>query len=420
MTSVARAGGLEIAIVGAGLGGMSAAIALRRVGHRVIVLERAPALGEVGAGIQIAPNAARLLLGWRVMDKLAPRSVAAEHSNRRRWQDGRLLGSFELGDLAVERYGSPYLCQHRADLHAALLEVATQTDGEGPPVELQLGRAVTTADPGDQGRRPRLRFSDGSAHETDCVIAADGIDSRVRDSIFGPSGSPLTGQITQRMIIPLNSVDPIPALAALWASPDLNIWLGPNRHAVMHPVRGRAGVYLGVTTATDSPEHAAELARTGHDQLLASLRDWDPCLQQMVATADGVTSWPLNDRDLAPEWQAGRVCLIGDACHAMLPFQAQGAAQALEDAAVLAEELGGIGPDGVTTALSRFVERRQPRAQQVLDASRGNGDLFHLPDGPDQQARDAQLAEGLGDFRAYLWLWAAEPDGRLRTASTEA
>jgi salicylate hydroxylase len=406
--------GLEIAIVGAGLGGMSAAIALRRVGHRVIVFEQTPVLAEVGAGIQVAPNAARLLDRWGVIDRLAPRSVPAAHSNRCRWEDGRLLGSFELGELAVERYGSPYLCQHRADLHAALLGVATQSDGDGPPVELQLGRAVVSADPGQPGRRPRLSFSDGAVHETDGVIAADGIASRVRESLFGPSASPLTGQVTQRMIIPLSSVDPSPALAALWASPDLNIWLGPNRHAVMHPVRGRAGVYLGVTTATESPEHAAELARTGHDQLLASLRDWDPSLQQMVAAADGVSSWPLYDRDVATEWQAGRVCLIGDACHAMLPFQAQGAAQALEDAAVLGDELAGTERGDVAAALSRFVQRRRPRAQRVLEASRGNGDLFHFPDGPEQQARDAELAEGLGDFRAYLWLWAAEPDGRLR------
>jgi salicylate hydroxylase len=417
MTLGARSRGLEIAIVGAGLGGMSAAIALRRVGHRVIVFEQAPALAEVGAGIQVAPNAARLLDRWGVMDRLAPRSVPAAHSNRRRWQDGRLLGSFELGDLAVERYGSPYLCQHRADLHAALRDVATQRDGDGPPVELQLGRAVAGVDPGQPGR-PRLSFADGAVWETDGVIAADGIASRVRESVFGPSPSPLTGQVTQRMIIPLSSVDPIPALAALWASPDLNIWLGPNRHAVMHPVRGRAGVYLGVTTATESPEHAAELARTGHQQLLASLREWDPCLQQMVAAADGVSSWPLYDRDVATEWQAGRVCLIGDACHAMLPFQAQGAAQALEDAAVLGDELAGVESDGVSAALSRFVQRRRPRAQRVLEASRGNGDLFHFPDGPEQQARDAELAEGLGDFRAYLWLWAAEPDGQLRTPAT--
>jgi salicylate hydroxylase len=406
---------LEIAIVGAGLGGMSAAIALRRVGHRVTVFEQAPALAEVGAGIQIAPNAARLLDRWGVMDRLALRSVPAAHSNRRRWEDGRLLGSFELGDLAVERYGSPYLCQHRADLHAALLAVAAQDDGDGPPVELQLGRPVVSVDPGQPERRPSLSFAAGAVHQTDAVIAADGIASRVRESLFGPSLSPLTGQVTQRMIIPLSSVDPIPALAALWASPDLNIWLGPNRHAVMHPVRGRAGVYLGVTTATESPEHAAELARTGQESLLASLRDWDPCLRQMVAAADGVSSWPLYDRDVATDWQAGRVCLIGDACHAMLPFQAQGAAQALEDAAVLGEELAGVGSDDVAAALSRFVARRRPRAQRVLEASRGNGDLFHFPDGPEQQARDAELAEGLGDFRAYLWLWAAEPDGRLRS-----
>ncbi len=138
----------------------------------------------------------------------------------------------------------------------------------------------------------------------------------------------------------------------------------------------------------------------------------------MVKAADGVSSWPLYDRDVATDWQAGRVCLIGDACHAMLPFQAQGAAQALEDAAVLGDELAGVEPDGVVAALSRFVERRRPRAERVLEASRGNGDLFHFPDGPDQQARDAELAKGLGDFRAYLWLWAAGPDGRLTASAT--
>jgi salicylate hydroxylase len=412
---------LRIAIVGAGLGGLSAAIALRRTGHAVTVLEQAPQLGEVGAGIQTAPNASRLLDAWGVLDALGGRSVAAQASNRRRWATGELLGSFALGDSAVQRYGAPYLCQHRADLHAAMTEVAVGAEGSGDPVEIVLGASVEGAI--DHGGEVEVEAGGDGPRRFDALIAADGIASRVRDHTFGADGEDTpTDQLTQRMIVDLARVADDAAVAQLVATPALNIWLGPGRHAVLHPVRGTAGVYLGVTTQTDSPAEALAAAQTSQEQLIETLRDWDPRLTTLARAADGMTSWPLFDRDVVPTWVRGRVALMGDACHAMLPFQAQGAAQAIEDGAVLGDLLADAGPADVPAALRAYEAARRPRATRVLEASRGNSPLFHFPDGPEQVARDAELAQGTGDFRAYLWLWAANPDGSdapLGAATTE-
>ena len=401
---------LRIAIAGAGLGGLSAAIALRRAGHEVTVLEQAPELGEIGAGIQTAPNASRVLEAWGVLDALGGRSVAAEASNRRRWADGGLLGSFPLGDSAVRRYGAPYLCQHRADLHAAMTEVAVGDDGPGDPVEVVLGARVDGAI--DHGDEVEVQAGAAGPRRVHALIAADGIASRIRPATFGAEDADTpTDQLTQRMIVDLGQVAGDAAVQELVATPALNIWLGPGRHAVLHPVRGTTGVYLGVTTQTHSPAEALAAAQTSGTQLIETLRDWDPRLTTLAEAADGMTSWPLFDRDVTPAWVRGRVALMGDACHAMLPFQAQGAAQAIEDGAVLGDVLAGVEPAGVGAALRAYEAARRPRATRVLEASRGNSPLFHFPDGPEQRARDAELAQGSGDFRAYLWLWAANPDG---------
>ena len=400
---------LRIAIAGAGLGGLSAAIALRRAGQAVTVLEQAPELGEVGAGIQTAPNASRLLDQWGVLEALGGRSVAAEASNRRRWATGELLGTFPLGDSAVQRYGAPYLCQHRADLHAAMLEVAVAEDGPGDPVQIVLDARVDSAI--DHGAELELQIAGGDGPRCDALIAADGIASRIRAATFGADAADAaTSQLTQRMIVDLERVDDA-AVAELVATPALNIWLRPHRHAVCHPVRGTSGVYLGVTTETSSVAEALAAAQISQAQLIETLCEWDPRLGTLARAADRMTSWPLFDHDVFPSWARGRVALMGDACHAMLPFQAQGAAQAIEDGAVLGDRLAGIDAAAVPEALAAYEAARRPRATRVLEASRGNSPLFHFPDGPDQVARDAQLAEGSGDFRAYLWLWAANPDG---------
>jgi salicylate hydroxylase len=401
---------LRVAIVGAGLGGLAAAIALRRSGQEVTVFEQAPEMGEVGAGIQTAPNASRLLDAWGVLDALGERSVPAAASNRRRWADGTLLGSFPLGDSAIERYRGSYLCQHRADLHAAMVEVAIGAEGRGDPVEVVLGAPVHGVI--DHADEVEVEAGPGGARRFDALIAADGIASRVRDATFGSEGEDTpTEQLTQRMIVDLSRVAGDPAVEELVATPALNIWLGPGRHAVMHPVRGRSGVYLGVTTETRSPAETLAAAETSKAELIETLRDWDPRLTTLAEAADAMTSWPLFDRDVVPTWVRGRVALMGDACHAMLPFQAQGAAQAIEDGAVLGELLAAAEPASVGAALQAYEAARRPRAEKVLEASRGNKALFHFPDGTEQEARDAELAQGSGDFRAYLWLWAANPDG---------
>jgi salicylate hydroxylase len=395
---------LSCLIVGAGLGGLAATIALRQAGHAVTVLEQAPALGAIGAGIQTAPNASRLLAEWGVAEVLGRTAVESECSNRRRWQDGRLLGSFPQGDALRKNAGAPYWLAHRADLHAALLEVATADHDRGEPATLELDQRVEGIESGDEGAA--VITGGGKRFEADLVIGADGINSVVRSRLFGPRSTPFAGQVTRRMIVPVDAVADLPGFDELLVEPSLTIWIGPDRHCVLHPVHGRTHLYLGITAET--PEWNAEWSET-KDQLATAIADWDPRIGQMVDAAPEMTAWPLYDDAPLDRWVEGRIALIGDACHPMLPFQAQGAAQAMEDGAALATALANTTT--VESGLRSYQDSRLPRATRVQAASRENGPAFHLPDGPAQAARDAKLAVGGGDFDSYLWLWSARPDG---------
>jgi salicylate hydroxylase len=225
---------LRCIIAGAGLGGLSAAIALRQAGHEVTVLERAAELGTVGAGIQIAPNAARLLGAWGVVDAFRPDAVRAEAAIRRRWQDGAILGEVLMGEAVERRFGAAYWCLHRADLHRALVDVATGERGSGPPVEIHLGCPVSgvTATGPNEARVVTAAGEEFSGH---VVIGADGINSAVRDALFGPQPHSFSGRVTNRHVLDMADIAHDEELIQLLERPAQNIWLGPGGSALTHP-----------------------------------------------------------------------------------------------------------------------------------------------------------------------------------------
>lgn len=401
---------LSCVIAGAGLGGLAAAIALRRAGHEVLVLEQADELGTVGAGIQMAPNASRLLGAWGVVDAFRPVAVRAEAAIRRRWSDGHVLGEAPMGEAVERHFGAAYWCLHRADLHSALVAVATAGDGVGAPVEIRLGVAVTDVASTGPGRG-RVVTSAGEEMAADLVVGADGIRSAVRESLFGPQPQSFSGRVTNRHVVSISDLGDDEELIELLSRPAQNIWLGPGGSALTHPLRGGEGFYLAITKAGVAEAEAVWSMPVEKDEELGRLTEWDPRLTRMVQAAPTVTAYGLHDSEPMDRWSEGRVVLLGDACHAMLPFQAQGAGQAIEDGAVLAAQLTGAGAEDVDAAIARYVAARKPRTARVQAASRANAALWHLPEGEEQRRRDEQLATGAGDFTSYEWLWSVGPEG---------
>ncbi|MBS1881800.1 MAG: FAD-dependent monooxygenase [Actinobacteria bacterium] len=398
---------LRVVVVGAGLGGLAAAIALRRAGHEVVVVEQADALGTVGAGIQMAPNASRLLDSWGVVERFAGVGVPAQAAVRRSWSDGEILGEVEMGDALLESVGASYWCLHRADLHSALVGAATDPDDPGPPAEIRLDAPATAVV--STGPDEAIVEAGGEEVRGDLVIGADGIRSVVRTDLFGPESPWFSGRVTNRHVLDAALIRADEELAELIARPAQNIWLGPNGHVITHPIKGGNGLYMGVTRAGLEPDEAFWSLPVDPVELKAQIAGWDDRIHRLIDLAPTITAYGLHDSEPMDAWSVGRVGLLGDACHAMLPFQAQGAAQAIEDGAGLAVALREHGDD-VAAALRRYEEMRKPRVTRVQEASRANAALWHLQEGPEQARRDEELKSGSGDFKSYQWLWAPTGD----------
>lgn len=394
---------LRCVVVGAGLGGLAAAIALRRAGHEVVVVEQADALGTVGAGIQMAPNASRLLDGWGVVDRFRAVGVPAAAAVRRNWESGEVLGEVEMGEALVERVGASYWCLHRADLHAALVAAATDPDDLGPPAEIRLAAAATAV--AATGPDEAIVVAGGEEVRGDLAIGADGIRSVVRTDLFGPKAPWFSGRVTNRHVLDARLIRADEELAQLIARPAQNIWLGPNGHVITHPIKGGDGLYMGVTRAGLEPDEAFWSKPVDPEELKARIEGWDPRIHKLIGLAPTITAYGLHDSEPMDAWSIERVGLLGDACHAMLPFQAQGAAQAIEDGAGLAVALAAH-PGDVPAALRHYEAIRKPRVSKVQAASRANAALWHLPPGPEQERRDEELRSGAADFKSYEWLWA--------------
>ncbi|HET7527044.1 MAG TPA: FAD-dependent monooxygenase [Burkholderiaceae bacterium] len=396
----------HIAIVGGGIGGLAAALFLRRAGIAATVYEQADALREVGAGLVVPPNMVRPLLRLGLGDSLQRVAVRLDAAwEFRRWQDGRVLFTQPMGDVCRQLYGVDCYVAHRADL-LQLLQAAL------PAEQLRLGHRCTEAiahGDGVQLRLARRAAADVVVH-ADAAIGADGIHSIVRAGAAPHVDARFSGLCAFRCLVDATHA---PAMAL---RPVQTLWLGPGRHFVHYPISaGRLVNVVAIVPAGDWQRESWTAPGSVAD-LRAAFDGWDERVLQLIDSASQTMRWALVDREPLARWTEGRISLLGDAAHPMLPFFAQGAAQAIEDAEALASCLHGVEREALPAALQRYEALRRPRASRVQTMSRGREVRNHLPDGPQQQQRDAELARG-DPLRDSAWLYG---DARERTLPASA
>ena len=383
---------MQVIVAGGGVGGLAAALFLARCGASVSVLERAPAFTEIGAGLQLSPNATRLLfaLGLEAaLRRVAFRPQAAEVRDR---ADGRRLLVTPLGAAAEARWGAPYLQLHRADLLDVLLAAAGAA-----------GVALRTACPlegvAQDGRRVQVETG-GETLEADVLVGADGVRSRVRAALFGETPARFTGQIAWRGLVEAARL-PDGLIA-----PSATVWTGPGAHFVHYFVRGGCMVSFAGFTAgrRTSPESWTEPAGPG--EIAAAFNGWPEPVTALIAALADAPGWraAVHDRPPQRDWSRGRVALLGDAAHPMTPYLAQGAGMAVEDAEALARHLNGDRPPA--EALAAYVRERRARTRRVQAWAQRNGAVFHLPT-PVRRAAFAMARRGAaGDLG---WLYGYRP-----------
>ncbi|MCW5572531.1 MAG: FAD-dependent monooxygenase [Steroidobacteraceae bacterium] len=379
---------LHVAIVGAGIGGLAAALALQRAGLRVSVHEQAPQLGEVGAGLSLSPTAAHSLRYLGIGAALDVAAYLPEDQAVRHYQDGRALQWTNRGRALLEKYGERYYLIHRADLHDALAAAVRANDAAA----IRPGRRLVTLS--QTGDGVRLGFADGGTATADVVVGADGSRSQTRHLLFGDSAPKYTGYIAWRGLVPMDRV-PQSVL-----DPPSGIYVGPGHLVNRYPVRGgRLLNFVAFAEREAWTEEGWSIPSTV-DELLREFEDWHPDVRTFLAAVppENLFKWGLFDREPLTVWHRGRVTLLGDAAHPVLPFLGHGAVLAIEDSVLLARAFGSAG--SIDEALARYGAARIPRAAFVVRESRLAVKVFHShePEKYPQKTGGRAADERLGLF----------------------
>ena len=354
----------------------------------------------MGAGIQIPPNSSRILQRWGLLEKTEAVSIRPSDFILRSYKDGKVLSKQNLIPYAEERYGTPYLHIHRADYHSLLVDEARRVG-----VHIQLDATVTTID----FERPAARLSGKPDFVADIIIGADGLKSVCREALLGHADPPhLTGDLAYRITIKADDMKQHPLLCQLVQEPAITYWLGPDSHAVGYLLKGGGGLYNIVVTNPDNLPETVNMAKANLQEMRDFFKDWEPMFKALLDTVQDCSKWRLQNSREMKTWShpSGRFALLGDACHATLPYLAQGAAQAVEDGAVLGALFEKIEDKSQLPDLLVIYETiRKARTTQVVKGSTAYGHIFHLHDGPRQQERDRQLLNH-APFEGYPNRWA--------------
>ena len=358
-------GRAHIAIAGAGIGGLTAALALLEKGFDVDVYEQAPQLGEVGAGFQVSANGTRVLYALGLGDEIEAVAGRPEGKEIRIWNTGAATKLFDLGAESVERYGFPYLMFYRPDLHDVLAGAVRQRK----PDAIHLDSACAGFEQDESG--VTLKLANGGTVACDALIGADGVHSAIRQGLFGPDRPEFTGCMAWRGVIPVERL-PKGLVKPLGTN-----WVGPGGHVIHYYLRrGELLNFVGILERDDWQVESWS-AKGTHAEIAADFAGWHDTIHTMIRNIETPFKWALMGREPMPRWSVGRVSLLGDACHPMLPFLAQGAVMALEDALVLARCLDAW--DEVETALARYDGARNERTAKVVRGSAENITRFHNP-----------------------------------------
>jgi salicylate hydroxylase len=393
--------GLKVAVVGGGIGGLVLALALRERGIAFEVYEQAEQLREIGAAVALSANGTRELRRLGVGDRVEAVSVVPSALVIRRWDSGEIIADHAMGrDGAYEAaFGAPYYGVHRVALLQAL---GDRLAGEG----LNLGHRCAGIDERPSGTE--LRFADGASAGADVVVGADGVHSVIRPHVAGPVRGRYSGTVGYRGLVPVEQMPSLPDPTPL------QFWAGPGRHLLHYAIDGGRTVnFLAVVRASEWSKDAW-MEECSVSDAVGAFAGWHPAVTEMVGATDVGARWALHDLAPLERWHTDRAVLMGDAAHAMVPHQGQGANQTIEDAIVLADCLAAADATGdLPSALRRYAERRRTRTARVQRWSRRAADLMHLPDGPEIAERDATF----GDLYSELhWIHAydAHADGAHR------